>query len=54
MVMALPFPRPSPLPAAQAVEQAMLGTYRLIVPPIVGPGEEAFQKVCKVWIKEER
>ena len=32
----------------------MLGTYRLIVPPIVGPGEEAFQKVCKVWIKEER
>lgn len=43
----------SPLPAAQEVEQAMLGTYRLIVPPIVGPGEEAFRKVCKVWIKEE-
>ena len=28
----------SPLPAAQEVEQAMLGTYRLIVPPIVGAG----------------
>ncbi len=35
--------------ADSQVEEALMGVYRTIVPPLVGPGEEAFTRVCRCY-----
>lgn len=40
-------------PSDEEVEQALMSVYRTIVPPMVGPSEEAFAEVCRVYRHSE-